>query len=182
MKTVGDKLEPFSVMGVKPGFNEPKENGESAFEKITETSFPGKWKIIYFYPKDFSALCPTEIVAYNKLVKEFEDRDTVLMGGSLDNEYAKLGWRRSHKDLDRLGHWQFADPLGSLVDQLGIRDKAAGVPLRATFIVDPDNVIQHVTVNALRIGRNSDEPLRVLDALQTGAPCACDRPVGGKTL
>ncbi len=182
MKTVGDKLEPFVVTGVKPGFNNPEEGGKSAFEKIDETSFPGKWKVIYFYPKDFSALCPTEIVAYNKLVKDFEDRDAVLMGGSLDNEYAKLAWRRDHKDLDRLAHWQFADPNGALVDQLGIRDKKAGVPLRATFIVDPDNVIQHVSVNPLRIGRNSDEPLRVLDAIQTGAACPCNRPVGGKTL
>lgn len=182
MKTVGDTLDAFVVTGVKPGFNQPEENGVSAFEKITEASFPGKWKIIYFYPKDFSALCPTEIVEYNKLVKDFEDRDAVLMGGSLDNEYTKLGWRREHKDLDRLNHWQFADPKGSLVDQLGIRDRKAGVPLRATFIVSPDNVIQHVTVNTLRVGRNTDETLRVLDALQTGAPCPCNRPVGGKTL
>ncbi len=182
MKTIGDKLEPFSVTGIKPGFNQPEENGQSAFEKITENSFPGKWKIIYFYPKDFSALCPTEIVAYNKLNRDFADRDAVLMGGSPDNEYAKLAWRREHRDLERLGHWQFSDPKGSLIDQLGIRDKTAGVPLRATFIVDPDNIIQHVTVNPLRIGRSSDEPLRVLDALQTGAACACNRPVGGKTL
>ncbi len=182
MKTVGDKLEPFTVGGVKPGFNLPEENGQSAMEKITEKSFPGKWKIIYFYPKDFSGLCPTEITAYNKLVKDFADRDAILMGGSPDNEYAKLAWRRENPDLDRLAHWQFADPKGELIDQLGIRDKNAGVPLRATFIVDPDNVIQHVTVNPLRIGRNSDEPLRVLDALQTGAACACNRPLGGKTL
>ncbi len=182
MKTVGDRLEAFTVVGVKPGFNQPQEDGKSAFEKITETSFPGKWKIIYFYPKDFSALCPTEIVEYNKLVKEFEDRDAVLMGGSMDNEYAKLGWRREHKDLNKLNHWQFADPAGTFADQLGIRDKKAGVPLRASFIVDPDNVIQHVSVNALKIGRNTDETLRVLDALQTGAACPCNRPVGGKTL
>lgn len=182
MKTVGDKLEAFSVIGVKPGFNEHKENGVSAIEPITEKSFPGKWKILYFYPKDFSPLCPTEIVEYNKLVKDFEDRDAVLLGGSSDNEYAKLAWRRTHKDLDRLGHWQFADVTGSLIDQLGVRDRKAGVALRATFIIDPDNVIRHVNVNALQIGRNSGEALRVLDALQTGAPCACNRPVGGPTL
>ena len=100
--------------------------------------------MIYFYPKDFTFVCPTEITGYAKLAKEFEDRDAVLLAGSTDNEFSKLGWRREHKDLKSLNHWQFADTTGSLVDQLGVRDKAAGVALRATFIVDPDNTIQHV--------------------------------------
>lgn len=182
MLTVGDTLGEFAVVGVKPGFNMDIENGASAFEAITEKSFPGKWKIIYFYPKDFTFVCPTEIVAYNKLVKDFEERDAVLMGGNTDNEFVKLAWRRDHKDLDKLGHWQFADATGSLLDQLGVRDKQAGVALRATFIVDPDNVIRHVTVNTLDVGRNADEALRLLDALQTGELCPCNRPVGGATL
>lgn len=182
MKTVGHKIDSFRVVGVKPLFNLPDEDGKSAFEDITERSFEGKWKIIYFYPKAFTFVCPTEIVAYNKLVRDFEDRDAVLMGGSLDNEFVALAWRRDHKDLDRLAHYQFADPAGALVDQLGIRDVANGVPLRATFIVDPDNVIQHVTVNNLDVGRNAEEALRILDALQTGELCACNRAVGGATL
>ncbi|MDB5815594.1 MAG: Alkyl hydroperoxide reductase protein [Rhodocyclales bacterium] len=182
MKTIGDKIESFNIIGVKPGFNLPDENGQSAFENITDQSFTGKWKIIYFYPKDFTFVCPTEIVEYNKLARDFDDRDTVLMGGSTDNEFVKLAWRRDHKDLSKLAHWQFADVTGSLIDQLGIRDKSAGVALRATFIVDPDNVIQHVTVNNLDVGRNASEALRVLDALQTGELCPCNRPVGGDTL
>ena len=99
MKTVGDKIEAFSVTGVKPGFNEHEENGQSAFETITEQSFPGKWKIIYTYPKDFTFVCPTEIAGFAKLAKDFEDRDAVLLAGSTDNEFCKLGWRRDHKDL-----------------------------------------------------------------------------------
>ena len=99
MKTVGDKLEAFSVTGVKPGFNQHEEKGQSAFETITEKSFPGKWKVIYFYPKDFTFVCPTEITGYAKLAKDFEDRDAVLLAGSTDNEFSKLGWRREHKDL-----------------------------------------------------------------------------------
>ncbi len=75
MKTVGDKLEAFTVTAAKPGFNHHEENGVSAFEAITEQSFPGKWKIIYFYPKDFTFVCPTEIVEFGKLVKDFEERD-----------------------------------------------------------------------------------------------------------
>ena len=182
MLTIGDKLGEFAVTGVKPGFNMDAENGESAFAPINEKSFPGKWKIIYFYPKDFTFVCPTEIVAYNKLVKDFDERDAVLMGGNTDNEFVKLAWRRDHPDLNKLNHWQFADATGSLLDQLGVRDKEAGVALRATFIVDPDNVIRHVTVNTLDVGRNAEEALRILDALQTGELCPCNRPVGGDTL
>ncbi|MGC3962635.1 MAG: peroxiredoxin [Rhodocyclaceae bacterium] len=182
MKTIGDKIESFNVVGVKPGFNLPEENGQSAFENITEKSFPGKWKVIYFYPKDFTFVCPTEIVEYDKMANDLADRDAVLMGGSSDNEFVKLAWRRDHKDLSKLSHWSFADVTGSLIDQFGIRDKAAGVALRATFIVDPENVIQHVTVNTLDVGRNASEALRVLDALQTGELCPCNRAVGGDTL
>ena len=182
MKTVGDKLEAFKVAGVKPKFNQHEENGVSAFEDITEASFPGKWKIIYFYPKDFTFVCPTEIVEFNKLAGQFEERDAILLGGSTDNEFVKLAWRREHKDLNSLGHWQFGDVTGSLLDQLGVRDKAAGVALRATFIVDPDNTIQHVSVNNLNVGRNPEEILRILDGLQTDELCPCNRQVGGATL
>ncbi|MDR1312992.1 MAG: peroxiredoxin [Deltaproteobacteria bacterium] len=181
-KTVGDKLEPFKIVGVKPGFNLDKENGESAFQELTESSFPGKWKVIYFYPKDFTFVCPTEIVGYSKIVGGLEERGAVLLGGNGDNEFVKLAWRRDHKDLSKLNHWSFADSRGTLIDQLGIREKDAGVPLRATFIIDPGNVIKHVTVNTLSVGRNTDEALRIMDALQTGLLCACSRPVGGPTL
>lgn len=182
MKTVGDKLETFKVAGVKPGFNHHEENGVSAFEEITESSFPGKWKVIYFYPKDFTFVCPTEIVGFDKLSDSFTERDTVLMGGSVDNEFVKLAWRREHPDLNRLGHYQFGDTTGALIDQLGIREKTEGVALRATFIIDPDNIIQHVSVNNLNVGRNPDEILRILDGLQTDKLCPCGRGLGGSTL
>ncbi len=182
MKTVGDTIDAFSVVGVKPGFNHHEENGVSAFEEVTERSFPGKWKVIYFYPKDFTFVCPTEIVEFDRLAKEFEDRDAVLLGGSTDNEFCKLAWRRDHKDLDKLGHYSFADVQGSMLDMLGVRHNEAGVALRATFIVDPDNVIQHVSVNGLNVGRNPTEVLRILDALQTDELCPCNRTVGGATL
>ena len=182
MKTIGQQLAAFSVTGVKPGFNQHEENGVSAFETITEKSFAGKWKIIYFWPKDFTFVCPTEIVAFDKLAGQFAERDAVLMGGSTDNEFSKLGWRRDHKDLNKLSHWSFGDSAGSLVDMLGVRDPVAGVALRATFIVDPDNVIQHVSVNNLNVGRNPDEVLRILDGLQTDELCPCNRSVGGTTL
>jgi len=91
MLGVGASLPEFSVTGVKPLFMEHEEKGESAFETITRDSFPGKWKIIYFYPKDFTFVCSTEISGYARLAKDFAERDAVLLGGSTDNEFSKLG-------------------------------------------------------------------------------------------
>jgi peroxiredoxin (alkyl hydroperoxide reductase subunit C) len=185
MKTVGHKLEAFTVTGVKPG------QPEDAFFDITEKSFEGKWKVIVYYPKDFTFVCPTEIVAYDKLTGDFADRDAVLLTGSTDNEFCKVSWQNAHADLKKITHNQFADTQRynpetgdnlSLIEQLGVFYAPAGAALRATFIVDPDNVIQHVTVNNLNVGRSPEETLRVLDALQTGELCACNRTVGGETL
>ena len=178
MKTVGNKLEPFTITGINPGKDD--------FFPITEKSFEGKWKIIVYYPKDFTFVCPTEIVAYDKLFQDFADRDAVLLTGSTDNEFCKLAWQNAHADLKKIRHIQFADTARdwdtSLINQLGVFYAPAGAALRATFIVDPENVIQHVTVNNLDVGRNPDETLRILDALQTGELCPCSRPIGGDTL
>ena len=187
MKTVGDKVTKFAITGVKPG------QPEDAFFTITDESFPGKWKVVVYYPKDFTFVCPTEIVAYDKLAKDFEDRDAVLLTGSTDNEFCKVAWQKSHPDLQKIIHTQFADTQRehytgseyvnlSLIEQLGVFYDPAGAALRATFIIDPDNVIQHVTVNNLNVGRSPEETLRVLDALQTGELCACNRSIGGETL
>ena len=181
MKTVGDKVTEFAVTGVKPGALTP----DGAFETITDQSFEGKWKVVVFYPKDFTFVCPTEIVAYDKLVNDFADRDAVLLTGSTDNEFCKLAWRANHEDLKKTNSWMFADVARgslSLAEQLGVFYAPAGAALRATFIIDPDNIIQHVTVNNLDVGRSPDETLRVLDALQTGELCPCNRSIGGETL
>lgn len=182
MLGIGDQLPEFEITGVKPGFNTHEENGESAFETITEKSFEGKWKIFFFYPKDFTFICPTEIVEFAKLNEDFDDRDAVVLGGSTDNEFCKLAWRREHPELKSLDQWSFADTNGSLIDALGIREPQAGVALRATYIVDPHGVIQHVSVNGLNVGRNPKEVLRILDALQSDELCACNRPLGGDTI
>jgi alkyl hydroperoxide reductase subunit AhpC len=182
MLGVGQKLPDFKVTGVKPGFNSHEENGESAFEKITQESFAGKWKVIFFYPKDFTFVCPTEIAEFARLAKDFEDRDAVVLGGSVDNEFVKLAWRRDHADLNRLPIWSFADTAGKLSAQLGVLNEEEGVSYRATFVVDPDNTIQHVYVTNLNVGRNPADTLRVLDALQTDELCPCNRQVGGDVL
>jgi peroxiredoxin (alkyl hydroperoxide reductase subunit C) len=181
MKTIGDKVTPFAMTGIKPGVLTTTD----AFETITDQSFAGKWKIIVYFPKTFTFVCPTEIVAYDKLNQDFADRDAVLLVGSTDNEFTHIAWRNAHEELKKTNSWSFADVARgelSLAEQLGIFYEPAGAALRATFIIDPDNVIQHVTVNNLDVGRNPDETLRILDALQTGELCPCSRPIGGETL
>lgn len=182
MLGVGEKLPDFKVVGVKPKFNRHEEDGVSAFEPITQDSFEGKWKVIFFYPKDFTFVCPTEIVEFAKLARDFEDRDTVVLGGSTDNEHSKLGWRREHPDLTNLPIWQFGDNGGKFARALGVLNEEEGVALRATFVVDPDNTVQHVYVTNLNVGRNPQDTLRVLDALQTDELCPCNRAVGGDVL
>lgn len=182
MLGVGEKLPDFKVVGVKPKFMRHEEDGESAFEPITNDSFDGKWKVIFFYPKDFTFVCPTEIAEFARLNRDFEDRDTIVMGGSTDNEFSKLAWRREHADLANLPMWQFGDNGGKFARQLGILNEEEGVALRATFVVDPYNTVQHVYVTNLNVGRAPADTLRVVDALQTDELCPCNRPLGGDTL
>src|SRR5690554_2864 len=120
MLGVGEKLPEFKIVGVKPGFNNHEENGVSAFEAITQDSFEGKWKVTFCYPKDLSLLCATEIAELAKLGRGFEDRDTVVLSGSTDNEFVKLAWRRDHADLDKLPIWSFADNGGKFARELGV--------------------------------------------------------------
>jgi peroxiredoxin (alkyl hydroperoxide reductase subunit C) len=182
MLGVGERLPDFKVTGVKPGFMRHEEGGESAFETLTSQSFPGQWKVIFFYPKDFTFVCPTEIAEFARLNPQFAERDAVVLGGSVDNEHVKLAWRREHPDLHELPIWQFGDSGGRLARALGVLDEEEGVALWATFVVDPHGVIQHVYVTNLNVGRAPADTLRVVDALQTDELCACNRPVGGQVL
>jgi peroxiredoxin (alkyl hydroperoxide reductase subunit C) len=182
MLGVGEKLPDFKIVGVKPKFMHHEEGGASAFEALTQDSFPGQWKVIFFYPKDFTFVCPTEIAEFARLNSQFAERDAVVLGGSTDNEFVKLAWRRDHADLNHLAIWNFADNGGHFARALGVLDEAEGVAQRATFIVDPHGVVQHVYVTSLNVGRNPADTLRVLDALQTDELCPCNRAVGGETL
>jgi peroxiredoxin (alkyl hydroperoxide reductase subunit C) len=155
---------------------------KQAFKEITEESYPGKWKVYFFWPKDFTFVCPTEIAAFGKLNKEFEDRDAQVLGGSVDSEFVHHAWRTHHADLKDLPFPMLADVKRELSQALGILDQAAGVSQRATFIVDPENVIRFVYVTDLSVGRNPQEVLRVLDALQTDDLCPCNWSKGQETL
>jgi peroxiredoxin (alkyl hydroperoxide reductase subunit C) len=155
---------------------------KSAFKDLSLDDYKGKWKVVFFWPKDFTFVCPTEIAAFGKLNKDFEDRDAVVLGASVDSEFVHLAWRENHADLKDLPFPMLADIKRELSAALGILDPAAGVSQRAVYIVDPENVIRFVMVTDLSVGRNSQEVLRVLDALQTDELCPCNWNKGQETL
>jgi alkyl hydroperoxide reductase subunit AhpC len=176
MLTVGDKFPRFSLTAVNG--TDPK----TAFTPVTNDSFAGKWLVVFAWPKDFTFVCPTEIVGFNEIAREFKDRDAQLLGLSIDSEYVHLAWRQSREDLGKVVFPWLSDIKRELASALGILDKEAGVALRATFIVDPEGVIRFASVNDLSVGRNPQEVLRVLDALQTDELCPCNWQKGEETL
>ena len=175
MLTVGDKLPPFSLQAVV-SLDKGKE-----FTEITDASYPGKWTVLFFWPMDFTFICPTEIAEFGRRNGDFRDRDAQLLGASTDTHFVHLAWRKQHPDLKGLPFPMLADTRRELASALGILH-ADGVPLRATFIVDPQGVIRHVNVNDLSVGRNVEVALRVLDALQTDELCPCNWQRGEPTL
>jgi peroxiredoxin (alkyl hydroperoxide reductase subunit C) len=176
MLTVGDKFPAFGLTAVNG--KDPK----SAFAPVTNDSYRGKWLVVFAWPKDFTFVCPTEIVGFNEIEREFRDRDTQLLGLSIDSEFVHVAWRQSREDLGKVSFPWLSDIKRELTTALGILDKKAGVALRATFIVDPEGIIRFASVNDLSVGRNPQEVLRVLDALQTDELCPCNWQKGEDTL
>jgi alkyl hydroperoxide reductase subunit AhpC len=175
MLTVGDKLPAFdleSVIAIEQG----KE-----FKRLNQGSFPNKWLVLFAWPMDFTFVCPTEIAEFGRRNGDFADRDAQVLGMSTDSHYVHLAWRKDHADLKSLPFPMLADTKRELAQSLGILHKD-GVCLRATFIVDPEGVIRFASVHDLSVGRNVDEVMRTLDALQTDELCPCNWKKGDKTL
>lgn len=153
-----------------------------AFNEVNLAHFADKWKVFFFWPKDFTFVCPTEIIGFGKLYADFQDRNAQLIGASTDSDVVHLAWREHHSDLRNSPFPWLADIKKELSQQLGILDFESGVAQRATFIVDPQNIIRHASVNDGKVGRNPQETLRILDALQTDELCACNWKKGEETL
>jgi peroxiredoxin (alkyl hydroperoxide reductase subunit C) len=175
MLTIGDKLPPFAleaVTSLEPG----KE-----FTKLHQDSHPGKWLVLFAWPMDFTFVCPTEIAEFGRRNADFVERGAQLLGFSIDTQYVHLAWRQQHPALQKLPFPMLADTRRELSQALGILH-ADGVALRATFIVDPSGVIRFASAHDLSVGRNVDEVLRTLDALQTDELTPCNWQRGDKTL
>ena len=176
MSGIGQRFPEFSLTGVV------SNDADKAFQPFTQDSFPGKWKVVFFWPKDFTFVCPTEIAAFGKLDKEFKARDAQVLGVSIDSEFVHLAWRSTKDELKNLPFPMLSDLKRELTTRLGILDPEAGVAQRATYIVDPQGVIRFVYVTDLNVGRNPQEVIRVLDALQTDELCPCNWKKGEDTL
>ena len=176
MLSVGKKLPPFQLKAVLTN------DAKTAFVDINQDTYKGKWLVLFFYPKDFTFVCPTEIKGFGDLNGQFRDRDAQVLTASTDSEFVHLAWRQNHKDLNNLPFPMLSDIKRELSSALGIIDEAEGVAQRATFIVDPQGVIRFVYVTDLSVGRNPKEVLRILDGLQTDELCPCNWEKGQDTI
>ncbi|MCS6885334.1 MAG: peroxiredoxin [Acidobacteriota bacterium] len=176
MLGVGEKFPQFSLKATV------SNDLKTAFTEVNNDTYKGKWLVVFFWPKDFTFVCPTEIVGFAKLNSEFADRDAQILGASVDTEFVHLAWRKYNDELKDLPFPMLADTKRELSSALGILDKNEGVSQRATFIVDPNGIIRFVMVTDLSVGRNPNEVLRVLDALQTDELCPCNWQKGEETI
>lgn len=174
---VRQPLPEFTLRGVKGGFHDVEQGGESAFCKMSTASLHGHWKLIFFWPKNFSKICPMEIAELGRLYEEYQRRDCEIYGISMDSLESHLQWRRENADLYGSPFIWLSDEGGTVTDLFGVRDPEKGVAQRAMLLVDPHNVVWYLTINPMNVGRNPHEPLRVLDVLQTDPQCPCNIPV-----
>ena len=174
--SVGEKFPEFKMPATVS-----MEKG-SEFKDVSSEDLRGKWSVVFFYPHDFTFICPTELAEFNKELPAFRDRDTQVFGASTDSHFVHLAWRREHADLKGLNYPLLADFKKELSEQLGILHPTDKVALRATFIIDPEGVIRWVCVNDMNVGRNVKEVIRVLDACQTDELCPCNWEKGKETL
>jgi alkyl hydroperoxide reductase subunit AhpC len=176
MLTVGDRLPPFrlkAALSVERGCE---------VSTVTHASFEGRWLVLFFWPIDFSAVCPTEILEFAHHETDFRARGAALLGVSSDSAWAHVAWKQRDADLRNVPFPMAGDPRNELALALGIVDRRLGLAMRATFLVDPDAGIRWASVHDVRCGRSVFEVLRVLDALLTGKLTPCEWQRGEATL
>jgi len=152
------------------------------FTKISLSDYKGKWVCLFFYPLDFTFVCPTEIVEFGQKSSEFAQRDCVVIGGSTDSKFSHLGWCNNHPDLKNLPIPLIADYTKDIARKYGILKDDEGMAYRGTFLIDPEGILRFIYITDLPVGRNVDEVLRVLDALQTGELTPCQWKKGESVL
>ncbi len=151
------------------------------FKEVHLADYRGKWVVLFFYPLDFTFVCPTEITGFNKALPDFRKLNAEVLGASVDSKYSHLAWIK-RGDLGELGFPLLSDFRKEVAARYGILDEKEGVALRGLFIIDPNGVLQYELVHNLSVGRSVEETLRVLEALQTGELCPLGWKPGQKTL
>ncbi len=152
------------------------------FKQISNVDIKNRWCCIFFWPKDFTFVCPTEIATFGAKEQEYKNKNCVLLGCSVDNEFVHLAWKEQNKMLKENVHFPLlSDIKRELCIKLGVLNNS-GVADRATFIINPEGKIKFASVTDGKVGRDVDEVLRVLDALQTDKLTPCGWNAGDKTL
>lgn len=155
----------------------------SEFKTLSLEDYRGKWVCLYFYPLDFTFVCPTEIVEFNNAVDRFKKLNCEIIGGSTDSVFSHLGWTKADERLSGLMYPLLSDITHAIGRDYGILLEDKGITLRGAFLIDPEGILRYQLVHDLGVGRNVEEVLRVLTALQTGELCpATWKKPGDKTL
>lgn len=160
------------------------------FKPISSADYKDTYWALFFYPLDFTFVCPTEILAFHEHSKKFEDIGCKLLGCSIDSEYAHLAWTKVPRSSGGLGSQLsfplLADVTKSIATKFGVLIPASGVALRGLFIMDPKGIVRHATINDLPIGRSVDEVLRTVQAIQFadkhGEVCPANWTPGSPTI
>lgn len=164
---------------------ESTKNIETLDEKVKLSDYKGKWLVMFFYPLDFTFVCPTEIKAMSDRYEEFADLGAEILGVSTDSKYSHLAWINTPRDENGIGKINYplgADTTHAVSRDYGVLLEDEGIALRGLFIIDPEGVVRYQVVSDNDIGRSVDETLRVLQALQTGGLCPADWKPGQATL
>jgi peroxiredoxin (alkyl hydroperoxide reductase subunit C) len=158
---VGKSAPSFSAPAVLP-------NGEIV-DDFKLSDLKGNYVVLFFWPLDFTFVCPTEIIAHDRRIDAFDQRDVKVVGISIDSQFTHFAWRSTPVDQGGIGPVRFpivADVKHDITKAYGIEHPDVGVALRASFLIDREGIVQHQVVNNLPLGRNVDEMLRMIDALQ----------------
>ncbi|MEX0703056.1 MAG: peroxiredoxin [Planctomycetales bacterium] len=175
---VGQPAPEFEVQA----YDRTQDGTDKQFPTVRLSDYQGKWVCLFFYPLDFTFVCPTEIVSFNNALGDFRDRDCIVLTASTDSVYSHKGWCAAHEDLAKLKYPMLADTAHRLSAAYGVLDPQKGIAYRGAFLIDPNGVLRWMAVHDLGVGRNVDEVLRVLDALQTDKLCPCNWKPGEETL
>lgn len=150
------------------------------FKHVKLSDYKGKWVVLFFYPRDFTFVCPTELKGFAQAESEFKKKNAVVLAASTDSAFSHKAWLE--KDLPEVQYAVLADTAHTLSREYGVLIEEIGAALRGTFIIDPEGVLQWLVVSNLNVGRSVAETLRALDALQTGELCPVEWKHGVKTL
>ncbi len=178
---VGKKAPMFKGNAVVGG-DASKLNPDNAFKEISLDDYKGKWLIFFFYPLDFTFVCPTEIEEFGKDYQQFKDLNCDVVACSTDSHFSHLAWRQNHAGLKNLPYPMLADFTRSTAKHYQVLKKEEGYALRGLFIIDPEGVVQYSVIHPEAVGRSAKEVLRVLQGLQSGKMVPCEWHPGEKTL